>query len=125
MIVLEQVIEQGQVVGGVVDDAGSIVEELRVESPATDTEALEKAIEELVTELKSRHEIASVGVGAAGYIDKARATVMFAPNIAWRYVNLKADRGARRLRLLSRSIRCGHQVAPAVRQLARFLGLRS
>ena len=41
------------------------------------------------------------------------------------HVNLKADRGARRLRLLSRSIRCGHQVAPAVRQLARFLGLRS
>ena len=65
-----------KILGGVVDDAGSIVEELRVESPATDTEAIEKAIEELVTELKSRHEITAVGVGAAGYIDKARATVM-------------------------------------------------
>ena len=41
------------------------------------------------------------------------------------HVNLRIDRGARRLRLLSRSVRRGHQVAPAVRQLARFLGLRS
>jgi glucokinase len=80
-----------KILGGVVDENGTIVEELRVESPATDTEAIEKAIEQLVTELKSRHEIAAVGVGAAGYIDKARATVMFAPNIAWRDVNLKAD----------------------------------
>ena len=60
-----------KILGGVVDDGGAIVEELRVESPATDTEAIEKAIEELVTELKSRHEITAVGVGAAGYIDKA------------------------------------------------------
>ena len=84
-----------KILGGVVDDQGAIVEELRVESPATDTEAIEKAIEELVTELKSRHEITAVGVGAAGYIDKARATVMFAPNIAWRDVTLKADLEAR------------------------------
>jgi glucokinase len=80
-----------KILGGVIDEHGAIVEELRVESPATDTEAIEKAIEQLVTELKSRHQIIAVGVGAAGYIDKARATVMFAPNIAWRDVNLKAD----------------------------------
>jgi glucokinase len=80
-----------KILGGVVDEAGTIVEDLRVESPATDTEAIEKAIEQLVTELKSRHRITAVGVGAAGYIDKARSTVMFAPNIAWRDVNLKAD----------------------------------
>jgi glucokinase len=80
-----------KILGGVIDEHGAIVEELRVESPATDTEAIEKAIEQLVTELKSRHAISAVGVGAAGYIDKARATVMFAPNIAWRDVNLKAD----------------------------------
>ncbi len=80
-----------KILGGVVDEDGSIVEELRVVSPATDAEAIEKAIEELVRELKARHEIVAVGVGAAGYIDKARSTVRFAPNIAWRNVNLKAD----------------------------------
>jgi uncharacterized protein len=41
------------------------------------------------------------------------------------HVNPKIDRGARRLRLLSRSVRRGYRVAPAVHQLARFLGLRS
>src|SRR3954465_14765542 len=76
--------------GGVVDEGGEMVEELRVDSPATDTEAIEKAIEQLVTELKSRHEITAVGVGAAGYIDKSRSTVLFAPNIAWRDVDLRA-----------------------------------
>ena len=84
-----------KILGGVVDEEGSILEELRVESPATDTEAIEKAIEHLVKELGSRHDVTAVGIGAAGYIDKARATVMFAPNIAWRDVNLKQDLEAR------------------------------
>ncbi|GAB3265971.1 ROK family glucokinase [Nocardioides dilutus] len=77
--------------GGVVDENGAVLEELRVVSPATDVEAIEDAITSLVTELRSRHEIGAVGVGAAGYVDKARAVVMFAPNIAWRDVNLKAE----------------------------------
>ncbi len=80
-----------KIAGGVVDEDGTIVEELRVESPATDTEAIEVAIAGLVTELRSRHEITCVGVGAAGYVDRARAVVMFAPNIAWRNVDLKAE----------------------------------
>lgn len=80
-----------KILGGVVDQDGTVVEELRVESPATDVEAIEDAITSLVTELRSRHEIAAVGVGAAGYVDKARAVVMFAPNIAWRDVDLKAE----------------------------------
>ena len=81
--------------GGVVDEHGSVVEELRVVSPATDAEAIEDAIASLVTQLRSRHEITAVGVGAAGYVDKARAVVMFAPNIAWRDVDLKAELEAR------------------------------
>ena len=67
-----------KILGGVVDEDGGIVEELRVESPATDVEAIERAVTGLVRELGSRHEIASVGVGAAGYVDKTRARVMFA-----------------------------------------------
>ncbi|WGL53817.1 ROK family glucokinase [Nocardioides sp. BP30] len=77
-----------KILGGVVDEKGTIVEELRVTSPATDPDAIQAAIASVVLELKSRHEISSVGVGAAGYIDKGRSTVMFAPNIAWRDVNL-------------------------------------
>jgi glucokinase len=80
-----------KIAGGVVDRSGTILEELRVESPATDVPAIEEAIEKLVTELRTRHPIEAVGVGAAGYIDKARAVVLFAPNLAWRDLDLKAD----------------------------------
>ncbi|HEX4687619.1 MAG TPA: ROK family glucokinase [Nocardioides sp.] len=80
-----------KIAGGVVDENGTILEELRVESPATDASAIEDAIEKLVSELRTRHPIEAVGVGAAGYIDKARAVVLFAPNLAWRDLDLKAD----------------------------------
>jgi glucokinase len=80
-----------KIAGGVVDDKGTILEELRVVSPATDRSAMEEAIEQLVSELGTRHPIEAVGVGAAGYIDKERAVVLFAPNLAWRDLDLKAD----------------------------------
>jgi len=80
-----------KIAGGVVDDRGRILVEDRVESPATDTEAIEEAIATLVTRLRRDHEAVSVGVGAAGYIDKDRAKVLFAPNIAWRDVDLKGE----------------------------------
>ena len=87
-----------KILGGVIDDQGSILDEVRVTSPATDPDAIQDAIAAVVLELKARHEISSVGVGAAGYIDKARRTVMFAPNIAWRDVDL-ADRLEQRTEL--------------------------
>ena len=80
-----------KIAGGVVDEDGTIVEELRVESPATDAEAIEEAIAGLVTQLRERHPIETVGVGAAGYVDKARAVVLFAPNVAWRNEDLKGE----------------------------------
>jgi len=80
-----------KIAGCVVDTDGTIVEQARVESPATSTDAIEKAIGELVGRLRTNHEISSVGVGAAGFVDKGRAVVMFAPNLAWRDEDLKAD----------------------------------
>ncbi len=40
------------------------------------------------------------------------------------HVHPRADRADGRLRTVSRAVRRGHRVAPAVRELARFLGLR-
>ncbi len=40
------------------------------------------------------------------------------------HVDPKADRPARRLRVVSRSVKRGHKIAGAVRALARFLGLK-
>lgn len=84
-----------KIAGGVIDADGTILEEHRVESPATDSEAIEQAIAGLVKELALRHPIEAVGVGAAGYVDKSRAVVMFAPNIAWRNVDLRSELEAR------------------------------
>lgn len=80
-----------KIAGGVVTSDGRILEELKVESPAEDTEAIEAAICDLVSQLAQRHRIERVGVGAAGYVDRQRARVLFAPNLAWRDVDLKAE----------------------------------
>jgi glucokinase len=80
-----------KIAGGVVDHDGNILEQLRIESPARDVEAIEDAIAGLVIKLAANHPIEAVGVGAAGYVDKARASVMFAPNLAWRDIDLRAE----------------------------------
>ncbi len=84
-----------KILGGVVDEEGNVLEELRVVSPATDVAAIEEAITRLVVDLTGRHRVEAVGVGAAGYIDKARSVVMFAPNLAWRDLDLRAELEAR------------------------------
>lgn len=80
-----------KIAGAVVDAAGNVLAESRVESPATDPEAIETAVAALVAELSQSHPVSAVGVGAAGYIAADRSTVLFAPNIAWREEPLGTD----------------------------------
>ena len=80
-----------KIAGGVVDTDGSVLEQVTVESPAHDAQAIEEAIAGLITDLASRHDVACVGIGAAGYVDRQRARVMSAPNLAWRDLDLKAE----------------------------------
>ncbi len=84
-----------KIAGGVVDDEGNVLTTARRESPATDTDAIENAIEDLVSELRGSHDIEGIGVGAAGFVDVKRSTVLFAPNLAWRDEHLKRDLEAR------------------------------
>lgn len=78
-----------KIAGGVVDADGRIVEKLRVDTPL-DTGELADAVSAMARELSSRHEVSAVGVAAAGFIDKERATVIHAPNIDWHDYPLKA-----------------------------------
>jgi glucokinase len=80
-----------KIAGGVVDEKGTILATARRESPATDTAAIERNIGDLVAELRGNHEITGVGIGAAGFVDSTRSTVMFAPNLAWRDEPLSKD----------------------------------
>ena len=84
-----------KIAGGVVDEAGTVLMTGRRHSPAMDSDAIEAAIEDLVGELRAAHDVEAVGVGAAGFVDVARSTVLFAPNLAWRDEHLKRDLEAR------------------------------
>jgi glucokinase len=73
-----------KVAAGVVDADGTVVAVARRDSPADDAAKMRDAIVDAIGELARSHPVAAVGIGAAGWIDHTRSTVLFAPNIAWR-----------------------------------------
>lgn len=77
-----------KIAAGVVDEEGSILETVKVPTPPT-PEGVVDAIVEAVRQVSAGHTIEAVGIGAAGYVDDKRATVLFAPNINWRHEALK------------------------------------
>ena len=78
-----------KVAAGVVDEHGEIIAQLRRSTPAASPPRTEQAIADVVTELLARYEVAAIGLGAAGFVDSDRATMLFAPNLAWRLEPLK------------------------------------
>ena len=73
-----------KIAAGLVDEQGQLVARDRTESPATDPVAIVNTIGALVRSLVGSNEVEAVGVCAAGFVDKERAMVVFAPNLAWR-----------------------------------------
>jgi glucokinase len=73
-----------KVAAGVVDPDGRVVEKVKRLTPAASPAGTEQVIVEVVTDLLGRHEVSAIGIGAAGFVDESRSTVMFAPNLAWR-----------------------------------------
>lgn len=86
-----------KIAAGVVDPEGRVLARGRRESPASDPDAIEATILDLVTDLRAEvadagdPAIEAVGVGAAGFIDAGRSTILFSPNLAWRDEPLRAD----------------------------------
>jgi glucokinase len=78
-----------KVLGGVVDETGTVLATTRRPTPADDVARTRDVIVEVVRELARDHEIEAVGIGAAGWIDADRSTVLFAPNLAWRHEPLR------------------------------------
>ncbi|KOG86632.1 ROK family glucokinase [Streptomyces varsoviensis] len=77
-----------KIAAGVVDEEGSILATCKVPTPQT-PEGVIDAIAEAVRTVSAGYDIEAVGIGAAGYVDDKRATVLFAPNINWRHEALK------------------------------------
>lgn len=87
-----------RVKAGVVDTRGNVLERLDRATPTHSPAATEDTIVAIVEELRGRHHVRAIGVGAAGFIDEHRARVLFAPHLAWRDEPLR-DRLVERLRL--------------------------
>jgi len=79
-----------KVLGGVVDSFGTVLTSRRRATPGRSVPAVEDTIVELVDELSAEYDVAAVGIGAAGFVDAARATVLFSPHLAWRDEPLRA-----------------------------------
>lgn len=80
-----------KVAGGVVDDSGRILAADKRDTPA-DADGAVETIAAVVRDLAASHpEVVAVGVGAAGFIDEQRSTVLFAPNLAWRNAPIKSE----------------------------------
>ena len=73
-----------KVLGGVVDEHGTVLTSRRRLTPGRSVPAVEDTIVELVDTLSAEYDVAAVGIGAAGFVDASRSTVLFSPHLAWR-----------------------------------------
>jgi glucokinase len=77
-----------KIAAGVVDEEGKILDTRQVATPPT-PEGVVEAIADAIRTVGMGTSAEAVGIGAAGYVDDKRATVLFAPNINWRHETLK------------------------------------
>ncbi|WP_018501952.1 ROK family glucokinase [Parafrankia discariae] len=80
-----------KVAAGVVDAQGRMLASARRPTPSHAPAEVADAIAELVAGLRQEYDVRAVGIGAAGWIDRDRSTVLFAPNLAWRDEPLRED----------------------------------
>src|SRR4051794_41166524 len=80
-----------KVAAGLVDEKGVILAQERVHTPAHDAGAVEEAIVGAVGRLRGDHDVEAIGIGVAGFVDRGRAKIFFAPNLRWQDVALRDD----------------------------------
>jgi glucokinase len=73
-----------KILAGVVTDDGTIIAQARRDTPVEDAVRIRESIVDVVSELAIGRDIEAVGIGAAGWIDAQRATVLYAPHLSWR-----------------------------------------
>jgi len=74
-----------KIAAGVVDGTGRILTHAYRSTDPRDPEQIEQAVTDAVAELRAQYpQVHAVGAAAAGFVAPDRATMLFAPNIAWR-----------------------------------------
>lgn len=79
-----------KVMAGVVDSAGTVLGVEQRPTVGHDVQVVEDTIVELVELFARTHDVAAVGIGAAGFVDATRSMVMFSPHLDWRREPLRA-----------------------------------
>lgn len=77
-----------KILAGVVDEEGKVLVQTRRPTPTGSSVRTAAAIADIVSELRRDHEVASVGIGVAGFVDAAGVEVVFAANLGWRNVRI-------------------------------------
>ena len=78
-----------KILGGVVDESGSVLATARTDTPRQGGRVLTQAIADIAKELLVDHNVTSIGVSAAGFVSSDRKTMLATPNIAdWNGVDL-------------------------------------
>jgi len=78
-----------KIMAGVVAEDGTVLDRVKIPTPKDPGQTAE-AIGEAVRSVRGNHDVQAVGLGAAGFVSADRATVLFAPNVAWHQEPLKA-----------------------------------
>src|SRR5512141_3017588 len=83
-----------KVLGGVVNEHGTVLAHARRDTPRQGGVALTQAIADVALELMRDFDVSSVGISAAGFVSSDRKTMLATPNIAgWNGVNLDKELG--------------------------------
>jgi glucokinase len=80
-----------KIAAGIVDEHGEILAKVKRPTEPQRPASIDEAIADAVLELARDREVRAVGLAAAGFVSSDRATVTFAPNIAWRDYPLAAN----------------------------------
>lgn len=84
-----------KVLGGVVNEHGTVLAHARRDTPRQGGSALTQTIADVALELMKDFEVGSVGISAAGFVSSDRKTMLATPNIAgWNGMNLDKELGA-------------------------------
>jgi glucokinase len=85
-----------KVAAGVVDERGRILRRHHEPCPTGSSAEAVAAVCAAIERLREEFDTVSyVGIGAAGFVDAERSTVLFAPHLPWRDEPLRADVSAR------------------------------
>jgi glucokinase len=73
-----------KIAAGVVTGDGRIERVSRRPTPTDDPAAIDATVAECVADLRSTHDVAAIGIAAAGYVSADRSTMVYGTNLAWR-----------------------------------------